>query len=529
MEISGKNLLGFNSSSEGECVFQAYNPSNGELLPQIYFEATPAEVNMAATLAEKAFEVYRKKTGVQKALFLEAIAEELFKIESDLVALCALETGLPEARLIGELGRTTNQLKLFASLLRDGSWVDARIDRADSERKPVPKPDTRQMQIALGPVGVFGASNFPLAFSVAGGDTASALAAGCTVIVKAHPSHPGTSEMVGMAVQGAAKQTGMPNGVFSLVHGASHEVGLAIVRNPHIKAIGFTGSFGGGKALFDEAAKRKEPIPVYAEMGSTNPVFMLPGALRDHAQTLAEGLSNSVQLGVGQFCTNPGITVLPQTEEGHLFIQSLKHHISESESGTMLSNLIQKNYAAGLQKMTEKKPVSSTATGKQVNGNVQGTPQLLSVNATDFLADKELEEEVFGPSTLLVHTQDKKEMMAIANNLDGHLTATVHGTEADLLEYTDLLKILERKVGRLVINGFPTGVEVCHSMVHGGPFPATTDSKMTSVGTAAIARFTRPICYQNFPDFLLPDELKEGNPLNILRMENGSYVLPKPV
>lgn len=529
MEISGKNLLGFDSSSEGEKVFQAINPSNGELLPQTYFEATLSEVNIAATLAEKAFEVYRKKAGVEKAQFLEAIAEELLKIETELVDICALETGLPKPRLVGELGRTTNQLKLFASLLRNGSWVDARIDSADADRKPIPKPDTRQMQIALGPVGIFGASNFPFAFSVAGGDTASALAAGCTVVVKAHPSHPGTSEMVVLAVQNAAKKAGMPNGVFSLVHGASHEVGLAIVRNPNIKAIGFTGSFRGGKALFDEAVKRKEPIPVYAEMGSTNPVFVLPGALKEHSKDLAEGLSTSVQLGVGQFCTNPGITILPQLGEDDLFLKDIKRHISEAGSGIMLSNAIQKNYEGSLQKLTEKKPVSSLAKGKNLDGNAQGTPQVLTVSAADFLVDKELEEEVFGPSTLLVQTQDKEEMFAIARNLDGHLTATVHGTKEDLLEYTDLLKILERKVGRLLINGFPTGVEVCHSMVHGGPFPATTDSRMTSVGTAAITRFTRPICYQNFPDFLLPDELKEGNPLNILRMENGNYVLPKSV
>ncbi|WP_420321768.1 aldehyde dehydrogenase (NADP(+)) [Flagellimonas sp.] len=526
MELSGKNILGYATSAKGKTLFYASNPSTGSQLEPPYHEATLEEVDEAIQLAESAFTVYREKTGVEKAVFLETIADELAALEQEIVTIGSQETGLPAGRLTGELGRTTGQLRLFASLLRDGSWVDARIDTADPNRTPVPKPDTRQMQIALGPVGVFGASNFPLAFSAAGGDTASGLAAGCSVVVKAHPAHPGTSELVGNAISKAAKKCEMPNGVFSMVHGASIAVGQAVVRHPFIKAIGFTGSFRGGKSLFDEAARREEPIPVYAEMGSSNPVFVLPGALKENYEALATGLSGSVQLGVGQFCTNPGLTIVPDQEEGNLFENVLKDSISDAESATMLTGSIQNAYNSGLEKLKAKEAVTSVSFGKKSELEAQGVPEVLSVSANDFLADKELEEEVFGPSTLLVRTQDKEEMMKIAKGLNGHLTATVQGTEADLVEYAELLKILERKVGRLLINGFPTGVEVCHSMVHGGPFPATSDSRMTSVGTAAITRFTRPICYQNFPDALLPDELKSDNPLNILRLENGAYVLP---
>ncbi|WP_420602586.1 aldehyde dehydrogenase (NADP(+)) [Flagellimonas sp.] len=527
MELTGKNILGYTQSAKGETLFYAKNPSTGDQLKTPYHEATQQEIDEAMALAEAAFTEYREKSGKEKAVFLETIADELASLEQEIVAIGTQETGLPGGRLTGELGRTTGQLRLFASLLRDGSWVDARIDAADPNRTPVPKPDTRQMQIALGPVGVFGASNFPLAFSAAGGDTASALAAGCTVVVKAHPAHPGTSELVGNAIIKAAKKCDMPNGVFSMVNGASIAVGQAVVRHPLIKAIGFTGSFRGGKSLFDEAARREEPIPVYAEMGSSNPVFVLPGALKENHQALAEGLSSSVQLGVGQFCTNPGLTIVPEQEEGDLFENILKESISGAESATMLTESIQKAYNSGLEKLKAKATVASVSFGKKGEQQSQGVPEVLSVSANDFLSDKELEEEVFGPSTLLVKTQDKAEMIKIAKGLNGHLTATVQGTEADLVEYADLLKILERKVGRLLINGFPTGVEVCHSMVHGGPFPATSDARMTSVGTAAITRFTRPICYQNYPDALLPEELKTANPLNILRLENGAYVLPK--
>ncbi|AWX45309.1 Aldehyde dehydrogenase (NAD(+)) [Flagellimonas maritima] len=522
--ISGRNFIGYNRSSKGDTTFQAKNPSTGEGLITSYYEATLDEVNQAIELAEKAFTGYREKTGQEKASFLEAIAEELAQLEEGLVGLCVQETGLPEGRLKGELGRTMGQLRLFASVLREGSWVDARIDFAVPDRKPSPRPDIRYMQKSLGPVGIFGASNFPLAFSVAGGDTASALAAGCSIVVKAHPSHPGTSELVAMAINEAAKKSNMPDGIFSMLHGVSNTVGEAIVQHPLIKAIGFTGSFKGGKALYDKAVRRKEPIPVYAEMGSVNPIFILSNALKEQYKTIAKGLSDSVQMGVGQFCTNPGITIVPNINETSLFKEELNNCISNSESATMLSASIQEGYETGLKRLKSNEIITSLSKGEQKEGHNQGVPEILSVSAKDFLSENTLEEEVFGPSTLLVHAQDGEEMLKIAKSLHGHLTATIHGTEEDLQANVDLLKILERKVGRLLINGFPTGVEVCHSMVHGGPFPATTDSRMTSVGTAAITRFTRPICFQNFPDVLLPDELKDGNPLKILRMENGKYM-----
>lgn len=521
MGPTGSNIIGFHFSNEGNNTFYGMNPNTGLTLETKHYEATKVEINKAIELAEKAFMVYRGTSGEEKAVFLETIAQEIENLGDYLIDICQKETALPEGRLIGERGRTMGQLRLFANLLREGSWVDARIDLSDAHRQPFPKPDTRQMQIALGPVGVFGASNFPLAFSVAGGDTASALAAGCPVVVKGHPAHPGTSELIGSAIQKAAQMCKMPEGVFSLVQGPSVEVGLAIVRHPYIKAIGFTGSFRGGKALFDEAKQRTEPIPVYAEMGSTNPVFILPEKLKLKVETIAEGLKNSVQLGVGQFCTNPGLTILPKSEQSSTFENILSAEVKDSVSQTMLTKGIQKAYDSGLQTLKRKPAVETLSKGKKGEGESQGVPEVLKVSGDAFLSDRVLEKEVFGPSTLLVETASDTERLEIAKNLEGHLTATVMGTENDLKANTELLKILERKVGRLLINGYPTGVEVCHSMVHGGPFPATTDSRMTSVGTAAITRFTRPICYQNYPDFLLPDELKTDNPLNISRIING--------
>ena len=465
-----------------------------------------------------------EKSSVEKAIFLETIAEEILALDNELIQTCQLETGLPEARLVGERGRTMNQLKLFATLLREGSWVDARIDFADTNRQPIPKPDTRQMQRPLGPVGVFGASNFPLAFSVAGGDTASALAAGCPVVVKGHPAHPATSELVGTAIINAAKKCNMPNGIFSLVQGTSIEVGLSIVKNPLIKAIGFTGSYQGGKALFDAANKRNEPIPVYAEMGSTNPVFILPEMLNQKKNNIAEGLKNSIQLGAGQFCTNPGLIITNKSEDGLEFENLLASEIKKSPSATMLTPTIQSAYNVRLEELKSKASIESISKGITNDGCTQGITELLKVLGSDFILDKTIEKENFGPSSILVISENNSEMLAIAKSLEGHLTATIHGTENDLKNNIELIKTLERKVGRLLINEYPTGVEVCHSMVHGGPFPATTDSRMTSVGTGAITRFTRPICFQNFPEFLLPEELKTENPLKISRIENGNKI-----
>ncbi len=521
MILTGQNFIGNNRSSQGKSTFKAINPATGKELTTVFFEATVGEVDQAVKKAEEAFKIYRNKSGKEKAEFLETIADEILALGDELIKICMAETGLPETRLTSERGRTMNQLKLFASLLREGSWLDARIDRAQPDRQPVPKPDIRSMQKALGPIGVFGSSNFPLAFSVAGGDAASALAAGCTIVVKAHPAHPGTCELVGNAITEAIKKTGMPEGTFNMLHGLSNDVGMALVEHFLIKAVGFTGSFRGGKALFDIAVQRPEPIPVYAEMGSTNPVFILPGALKDKKEEIAQGLIQSVTLDIGQFCTNPGLVFIENYNLTDAFKKLTAERFRESHSEIMLTSGIQKAYENGSKRQTSQKGVELLAKGQLQGEGFQGVPMILQTSAKDFMTNKELEEEVFGPSTLTVTADDKAELLKIAENLRGHLTTTVWANDDDLKEYTDLIAILERKAGRLIINGFPTGVEVCHSMIHGGPFPATTDSRSTSVGTTAIKRFTRPVCYQNFPDNLLPDELKNNNFLNIWRLVDG--------
>lgn len=520
VELSGKNIIGGALSGEGSITFYAENPAHATRLEPGFHEASEREIWLAIEKAADAFQVYRNTTGIKRAEFLETIAEEILSIGDDLITRCMEETGLPEARLKGERGRTTAQLKLFASYLRDGSWVDARIDKADPNRVP-PKPDIRSMQKAIGPVGVFGASNFPLAFSVAGGDTTSALAAGCPVVFKAHPAHPGTCELVGMAIARAVKKTGMPEGTFSMVHGKSTAVGLAIVRHPLIKGIGFTGSFRGGKALFDVANSRPVPIPVYAEMGSTNPVFILPEALRERKEIIAKDLAASVTLGVGQFCTNPGLVFYEDQKQN--FAESFSQVLQQAAPGVMLTSYIQEAYSAGIEKLSRTKGVRTLVKGSSAEKGHYAPAYLFQSTAETFLNEHSLEEEVFGPSTLAVDVDNKEQLLRVARQLGGHLTATLHATENDLREYSELISILEQKVGRLIVNGYPTGVEVTHAMVHGGPYPATTDSRSTSVGTDAIRRFSRPVCYQGFPQSLLPDELKDTNPLGILRMVNGKW------
>lgn len=521
MNLSGKNLIGNEWSGTG-ALFEAENPATREALQPGFFEATPDEVNAAVEKAARAFDVYRAKTGREKAEFLEAIAEQILALGDTLIKRCASETGLPEARLMGESGRTVGQLRLFAQLLHDGLWVDARIDTADPDRMPLPKPDVRSMMRPIGPVGIFGASNFPLAFSVAGGDTASALAAGCPVVVKAHPSHPGTCELVAIAIRRAAEKTKMPDGVFSLLQGRTIETGQSIAKHPLITAIGFTGSFKGGKALFDTASRRDVPIPVYAEMGSVNPVFVLPQALREKKEQIAKDLAASVTQGVGQFCTNPGLVVMEDSAERESFVSVVQSVVSGMNSGVMLNQVIRDNYQKGVERLKGISEVKLVSAGHEAGAGHQGTPHIFQTSGAAFLTNHVLEEEVFGPSSLLVNVSDRQQLLQIAKNLSGHLTATIHGTEAELEEYSDLMNILENKVGRLIINGYPTGVEVCHSMVHGGPYPATTDSRSTSVGTRAIMRFARPVCYQNFPQTLLPAELRDGNPLGVWRLINGA-------
>jgi|SRR5690625_893390 len=515
MQLTGQNFIGSSNSASSSETFRAINPATKDLLEPSFYEATADEVNEAVERASKAFGVYRQKSGEEIAEFLESIGDEIMALGDGMIQRCMDESGLPEGRLTGERSRTVNQLKLFADVLRDGSWVDARIDTGE--------PDVRSMQKALGPVGVFGASNFPLAFSVAGGDTASALAAGCPIVVKAHPSHPGTCEWVAEAIIKAAKKTGMPDGVFSMVHGRSHDTGLAIVRHPKIKAVGFTGSYVGGKALFDEANRRAEPIPVYAEMGSTNPVFVLPGALKERKQAIAEELSSSICLGVGQFCTKPGLVFHEESDDATSFTSFLTQKMQQITAGVMLNEGIRKGYQSGLTKLSGINGVEILARGEEDENGFRGSAALFKMPVLVYLENIEVEEEVFGPSTVLVSSAGKKDTLNAARKLKGHLTATIHGTEKDLEEYSELIDILEQKVGRLLFNGYPTGVRVSHAMIHGGPFPATTNSRTTSVGTQAIYRFTRPVCFQGFPDSYLPDELKNDNPLKILRLLNGSY------
>jgi NADP-dependent aldehyde dehydrogenase len=522
MKLSGLNMLGSHNSGIGQKKYKAINPATLGVLDTEYIEATPEEIDRAVNMASEAFDAFRERSYKDRASFLEAIATEIMETGDSLIERCMEETALPEARLTGERMRTVNQLKLFASVLREGTWLDVRIDMAIPDRQPVPRPDIRQMRVALGPVGIFGASNFPLAFSVAGGDTTSALAAGCPVIVKAHPLHPGTSELVARAIKKAIKKSDMPDGIFSMIHGASKEVGMALVNHPEIRAVGFTGSFKGGKALFDSANARNVPIPVFAEMGSVNPVFILPNAMKERGESIAQGMLQSFTLGAGQFCTNPGLTISNASKDTDGFIKKIGELASDSAPGTMLSGEIKSNFMDWVRRFNSHAGVDQIVSGE---GTLEGNKvqaKLFNTTGEVFMKNPDLAEEVFGPSTTMVSTSGRQEMISIAKKMEGQLTATIHGNEQDMEEYSDLIRVLELKVGRLIFNGYPTGVEVCHSMVHGGPFPATTASQSTSVGTAAIKRFSRPICYQDFPQSALPDALKDENPLGIWRMINGN-------
>ncbi|MFK7925090.1 MAG: aldehyde dehydrogenase (NADP(+)) [Bacteroidia bacterium] len=522
MELQGTQWIGQTASRERTETFNAYNPATAEPLVQAFHEASAAEIDAAVRLAETAYDSYRQLSREQRADFIDEIGTQIMALGDALLEQCHLESALPMGRLKGERGRTVNQLRLFAKVVREGSWVSARIDRALPDRKPMPRVDMRQMLMPLGPVVIFGASNFPLAFSVAGGDTASALAAGCPVVVKGHPAHPATSEMVGRAILAAAAKTDMPDGVFSLVHGAGHQVGQRLVQHPLIHAVGFTGSFRGGKALFDLANQREVPIPVYAEMGSTNPVFVLPEAQASF-ESIAKGLASSVTLGVGQFCTNPGLVFLPESEHQSAFATALQNAIQASEAGTMLTSGIREAFEAGIARLEE--TLGSVPAGNKSDTANAAAGQIYETDLATFLEHPELAEEVFGPTSVLVRANEKEALLEAARGLEGHLTATIHGTDDDLYEYQELISILERKVGRLVFNGFPTGVEVCDAMVHGGPYPATTAPQTSSVGTLAIKRFARPICYQNLPEDLLPPALQDPNPLRIWRLVNGNMQL----
>lgn len=523
MHVTGAHLLGHYESALDTVSFHALDPSSGETLEPGFSEASEEHIEQAATLASEASPTYAALEPKRRAAFLERIADEIEASGDDLLERCERETALPKARLEGERDRTTGQLRLFAELLREGSWVEARIDTPLPDRQPAPRPDLRRMLVPLGPVAIFGASNFPLAFSVAGGDTASALAAGCPVVVKAHPAHPGTSELVARAILAAAEATEMPDGVFSLLQGATPAVGRAIVTEPRIRAVGFTGSLTGGRAIYDAAAERPVPIPVFAEMGSSNPLFVLPGALAERSAAIAEGLAGSVTLGAGQFCTNPGLTIVPAGDDAERFLGELGERLAAAGPATLVHPGIKRGFKARLKEVEAVEGVT-VAARSSAEGSHEATSALAALLRTDaptYRDRVELHGEIYGPATLGVTCASRDDVLELARSLHGHLAAAIHGTPEDLEEWSELVAILRDKVGRLVFNGFPTGVEVSSAMQHGGPYPATTDSRSTSVGTAAILRFARPVCYQDFPDEALPPELQNGNPRGIWRLVDG--------
>ncbi len=519
MELTGLSFIAGKRGSDHGAHFSGHNAATGAALEPQFAYCTTEELNQAAEAAAQAFTTYSKSSATERATLLRTIAAGLEAASAQIVARAMLETGLPEARLQGEVGRTCGQLRLFASVIEEGSWQNARIDTALPDRKPLPRPDLRSMLCPVGPVAVFGASNFPLAFSVAGGDTASALAAGNPVIVKAHTAHPGTSEIVGGIITAAVAQCGMHPGVFSVVFGKGSEVGQALVQHPAIQSVAFTGSKSGGRALMDLAAAREYPIPCFTEMSSVNPVFVLPGALATDPQTRAKGLHGSFTLGAGQFCTKPGLVFVPETEGADAFSQELQTLTSATGSFTMLTSGIAKAYHHLL---AERHALGVESTAATSAASPQTHAVLFQTGIAEFRTNAVLQEEIFGPSTLLVNWNDRAELLAAAEALEGHLTATILGSEADLAANQDLVAILERKVGRLLFNGYPTGVEVSQAMVHGGPYPATSDSRFTSVGAQAILRFVRPRCYQNFPQAALPEPLRDENPHGIMRLVDSA-------
>ena len=519
-ELTGAALLGSRDLT-GAASFRAVDPATGASLEPAFTEAGPAEVAQAAALAASAFPLYRATTPEARAAFLDAIAANIEALGDTLIARAAEETGLPVARLTGERGRTTGQLRLFANWVRAGGADEPRLDSALPQRTPLPRADLRLRHIGIGPVAVFGASNFPLAFSVAGGDTASALAAGCPVIVKGHPAHPGTSELVGRAIRAAVLAAGLPEGVFSLVTGTSHELGSALVADPRVKAVGFTGSRTGGLALCRIAAGRPEPIPVFAEMSSINPVFLLPAALEARAEALAAGFVGSLMMGAGQFCTNPGLVIALSGPALDRFIAAASPLVASASAATMLTPGIAGAYAKGVATLEGSADVTELAHGLEGGPNAC-RPALFVTEAEAFLREPVLSHEVFGASSLVIRCANEADMAAVAGALEGQLTATLHLDAADHALAASLLPVLEDKAGRILANGWPTGVEVCHAMVHGGPFPATSDPRSTSVGTLAIRRFLRPVCYQDLPEALLPAAVQTGNPLGLPRLIDGT-------
>lgn len=523
MNLTGTQWIGSRESSESDDTFRAANPTIGEELEPAFYEATEGEINEAVSAAVEAFDAFRKSSPYARADFLEAIADETIALGDEFLERASAETGHPLPRCAAERDRAVFHTRQFAETIREGSWVDARIDTGDPAREPMAKPDVRSLLQAIGPVAVFGASNFPIAISVLGADTVSAFAAGCPVIVKAHPAHPGTCEMAARAILKAAERTGMPDGIFSLVHGRSVAVGTNLVQHPGIEAAAFTGSLAGGRALFDIAAARPRPIPFYAEMGSVNPVFLLPGALAERTEQIASGFAAALTQGVGQFCTNPGLVLGFESEAWDQFSELAAAKVADFAPATMLHAGIHSAYCNGIQHRID--DASLEILGKSATepnaDRAEAAAYLFGTTQQGLLDDPTLLDELFGPVSTLTKCDDRAGMIAIAEKLEGSLSATIHGTEEDLAEYSDLVAVLQKKTGRLIFNGYPVGLEVCHSIHHGGPYPAATHSHFTSVGTRTILKFTRPVCYQDWPDNLLPAELQDINPRGVMRLLNG--------
>ena len=519
MSVSTDLLIGARQVAGTNGAIHATNPATGAILEPAFGGATLEQLEQACALAWQGFDAYRDTTLEERAAFLEQIAVNILAIGDALIERCMEESGLPRARLEGERGRTVGQLRLFAAVVRAGDFLDLRVDPAQPARQPLPRVDLRMRQIPLGPVAVFGASNFPLAFSVAGGDTASALAAGCPVVLKAHSAHPGTSELVARAIVNAIAICQLPAGVFALLTGTGNGIGQTLVAHPAIQAVGFTGSRSGGIALMKVAAERVQPIPVYAEMSSINPVFVLPQALAARGAAIASGFAASLTMGVGQFCTNPGLVLGLEGPDFTAFAAAAAEALAPAPAATMLTAGIASSYAKGVAALAQHADVTPLVHNTGEEG--KGAAALFVTSGEAFLARHDLRDEVFGPASLLVACRDMEQLLAITESLEGQLTATLQMDAGDVIDARRLLPVLERRVGRILANGFPTGVEVSTAMVHGGPFPATSDGRSTSVGTAAINRFLRPVSYQNLLQDLLPESLRDGNPLGIWRRKDG--------
>jgi 2,5-dioxopentanoate dehydrogenase len=522
--ISGKHLIAGRESQEELPAFGSVNPRTKEAGELKFSNATVVEIDTAVSAAVQAFKETRSYSPTRLTAFLDRVAEEIEALGEQLLLVADAETGLGLPRLAGERGRTTGQLRKFGDLLREGSYVEAIIDTAEPERQPAPRPSIRRMLIPLGPAAVFSASNFPFAFAVAGGDTASAFAAGCPVIVKGHPGHPQTSELFGRAINKAVAALDFPAGYFSLLQGASIEVGQQLVTHPGISAVGFTGSLRAGRAIYNAAAARPQPIPVYAEMGSINPVVILPGAVAAHPQELADELVGSLTLGSGQFCTNPGLILVVDGPESRAFIAEVSAQMAAKEAGVLLNEHIEHGLDIAVSKTLEKEAIIHLTGGRIPNGSsFCFANTVMQTSAAVFRAEPDLQEEHFGPVTLFVVAESTADLLHTVGHLQGNLTATVHAADKELELAWQLFEQLKEKAGRLILNGFPTGVEVVYAMQHGGPYPATTAPGTTSVGMTAVKRFLRPVAYQNLPDHLLPPALQDGNPLGIWRIVDGEY------